>query len=648
MQLSIIIVNFNVKYFLEQCLFSVVKAIEGIEAEIIVVDNASADNSVSYLQKLFPRVKFIESKENLGFAKANNLALPIVKGDYILYLNPDTILPEDCLKNCLHFFQTHPNCGALGVQMIDGAGRFLPESKRAFPSLKTAFYKLVGLSLIFPTSSIFNKYALGNLNKDETHDVDVLAGAFMMLPKQIVEKTNGFDEAYFMYGEDIDLSYRVQQLGFKNYYFGNQKIIHFKGESTKRGSLNYVRIFYKAMSIFVTKHYSQQKAKMFVTVINIAIWLRACVSIFQNIIKKLGLPIIDAAIVSLSLYATQWYWIKFLRDGIPFDNDLIQFAIPVFTFVYVIGAFLSGMYDSIVKPLKSFISSISAIIVVLAVYSLLPEDMRFSRGVILFGGIISSIIVTFCRWLFLKNKWFIKPSTDDIFEQSVVVGSLNDYQQIVNILQQRNNADRVLGRIGNKPNEINSIGTFEQLPKLIKELQLKEVIFCEGNVTYKDIIHFLTIPNKLHLNYRFHAKKSNSIVGSDSKASTGETMSIEDFYNIGLPYQQRMKKLIDVWVAIFVIIVSPVMLLFKKNIVQLYKNAFDVLWGNKTWVGYTTTSSKLPKISEGIISPQGFSIKQPYPVVQTVLQKTDKLYAKEYDWLIDLRIIYQHFGNLDA
>ncbi|MFY8128698.1 MAG: glycosyltransferase family 2 protein [Chitinophagaceae bacterium] len=648
MQLSIIIVNFNVKYFLEQCLFSVVKAIEGIEAEIIVVDNASADNSVSYLQKLFPRVKFIESKENLGFAKANNLALPIVKGDYILYLNPDTILPEDCLKNCLHFFQTHPNCGALGVQMIDGAGRFLPESKRAFPSLKTAFYKLVGLSLIFPTSSIFNKYALGNLNKDETHDVDVLAGAFMMLPKQVVEKTNGFDEAYFMYGEDIDLSYRVQQLGFKNYYFGNQKIIHFKGESTKRGSLNYVRIFYKAMSIFVTKHYSQQKAKMFVTVINIAIWLRACVSIFQNIIKKLGLPIIDAAIVSLSLYATQWYWIKFLRDGIPFDNDLIQFAIPVFTFVYVIGAFLSGMYDSIVKPLKSFISSISAIIVVLAVYSLLPEDMRFSRGVILFGGIISSIIVTFCRWLFLKNKWFIKPSTDDIFEQSVVVGSLNDYQQIVNILQQRNNADRVLGRIGNKPNEINSIGTFEQLPKLIKELQLKEVIFCEGNVTYKDIIHFLTIPNKLHLNYRFHAKKSNSIVGSDSKASTGETMSIEDFYNIGLPYQQRMKKLIDVWVAIFVIIFSPVMLLFKKNIVQLYKNAFDVLWGNKTWVGYTTTSSKLPKISEGIISPQGFSIKQPYPVVQTVLQKTDKLYAKEYDWLIDLRIIYQHFGNLDA
>ena len=647
MQLSIILVNYNVKYFLEQCLYSVVKAMEGIEAEIVVVDNASIDNSVSYLQKLFPRIKFIESKQNLGFAKANNLALPFIKGNYVLYLNPDTILPEDCLKNCLQFFKDYPNCGALGVQMIDGTGKFLPESKRAFPSLKTAFFKLIGLSLVFPKSSIFNKYALGNLNKENTHEVDVLAGAFMMLPKHVVDKTNGFDEAYFMYGEDIDLSYQVQQLGYKNYYFGNQSIIHFKGESTKRGSLNYVRIFYKAMSIFVTKHYSQKKATLFVSIINLAIWLRAFVSVFQNIIKRLGLPIIDAAIVSASLYATQWCWIEFIRSGKAFDNDLIQFAIPVFTLVFVIGAFLSGMYDTVVKPLKSFVSSISAIVVVLAVYSLLPEDMRFSRGVILIGGLISSLLVTFCRWVFLKNKWFLKSATDDLFEQSVVVGSLNDYQQVVNILQQRNNSERILGRVGIKENEINSIGTFEQLPKLIDKLNLKEVIFCEGNVTYKEIINYLHYSKNQHLNFRFHAKKSNSIVGSDSKASTGEALSIEDFYNIGLPYQQRMKKLIDVWVALFVIITSPLMLLFKKNIVQLYKNAFDVLWGNKTWIGYTTSSTKLPKLSPGVISPQGFAINQPYPVVTTVLQKTDKLYAKEYDWIIDIKIIYQYFGSLD-
>lgn len=647
MQLSIIIVNYNVKYFLEQCLHSVVKSIESIDAEVIVVDNASGDNSVSYLQKLFPRIKFIESKENLGFAKANNVALSFAKGDFILYLNPDTILPEDCLQNCLNFFKTYPNCGALGVQMIDGTGKFLPESKRAFPSLKTAFFKIIGLSLIFPKSAVFNKYALGNLSKNEIHQVDVLAGAFMMLPRQVVDQTQGFDEAYFMYGEDIDLSYQVQQLGYKNYYFGSQSIIHFKGESTKRGSLNYVRIFYKAMSIFVTKHYNHQKAKLFVSIINIAIWLRAFVSLFQNLIKKLGLPIVDAAIVSSTLYITQWYWVNYIRLGKPFDNDLVEFAMPAFTVVYVVGAFLSGMYDSVVKPLKSFVSSISAIIVVLAAYSLLPEDMRFSRGVILIGGLISSILVTLCRWIFIKKKWFIKPSAEDLFEQSIVVGSLNDYQQVINILQQRNNTERILGRVGLKPNEINAIGYFGQLPKLIKELYLKEVIFCEGIVSYKDIISYLHQSSALNLNFRFHAKKSQSIVGSDSKTSTGEVLSIEDFYSIGLPYQKRMKKLIDVWLAILIFMIAPIMVIFNKKIFQLYRNAFDVLWGNKTWVGYATTSNKLPKIPTGVITPQGFAISEPYPVVQTVLQKTDKLYAKEYDWIIDIKIIYQNFSNLD-
>ena len=267
MQLSIIIVNYNVKYFLEQCLHSVAKAIAGIDAEIIVVDNDSKDGSVAYLQPLFPRVKFVASKTNDGFAVANNKALALSKGDYILFLNPDTIVPEDCFANCINFFKEHKNCGALGVQMIDGAGNFLPESKRSFPSLSAAFYKLSGLSLIFPKSKIFNKYALGNLPKDDNFEVDVLAGAFMMLSRTVIEYTKGFDETYFMYGEDIDLSFRVQQAGYKNYYFGKQQIIHFKGESTKRGSLNYVRMFYKAMSVFVKKHYTGSKATFFATII---------------------------------------------------------------------------------------------------------------------------------------------------------------------------------------------------------------------------------------------------------------------------------------------------------------------------------------------------------------------------------------------
>ena len=256
MLLSVIIVSYNVKYFLEQCLCSLQAALTDIDAEVIVIDNCSADGSIAYLQPLFPWAIFIQNATNEGFAKANNKALQHARGEYVLYLNPDTILAEDTLQQCLDFFSKHNNAGAVGVRMIDGAGTFLPESKRAFPSPIVSFYKLTGLSALFPTSGIFNKYALGFLPEKEVHEVDVLSGAFMMVRKNILDTIGAFDELFFMYAEDIDLSYRIQKAGFKNYYLGNLTIVHFKGESTKKGSLNYVRMFYEAMRLFVRKHYS--------------------------------------------------------------------------------------------------------------------------------------------------------------------------------------------------------------------------------------------------------------------------------------------------------------------------------------------------------------------------------------------------------
>ena len=218
-QLSIIIVNFNVKYFLEHCLNSVLNALNGIEGEIIVVDNNSTDGSKEYFKGRFPQVNFIWNNANIGFGKANNLGLKYATGDYVLFLNPDTLLPEDCLEKCIHFLQAHENNGALGVKMIDGSGRFLKESKRSFPYPFTSLYKLTGLAKLFPRSKIFARYHLGNLDENKNHEVDVLAGAFMMLPRKILEVVKGFDEDFFMYGEDIDLSYRIQQAGFVNYYF---------------------------------------------------------------------------------------------------------------------------------------------------------------------------------------------------------------------------------------------------------------------------------------------------------------------------------------------------------------------------------------------------------------------------------------------
>ena len=287
MKLSIIIVNFNVKFFLEQCLCSVKRAIELIDAEVVVIDNCSTDNSIEYLQSKFEWVKFIPNKTNEGFAKANNNAFNQCTGDFILFLNPDTILPENILQNCLRFFENHDDAGAIGVRMIDGSGNFLPESKRAFPTAMISFFKLCRLADIFPKSRIFNKYALGFLPENETHEVDVLCGAFFMAKRNILEQLGGFDEAFFMYGEDIDLSYRIQKSGYKICYLGTETIIHFKGESARKGELNYVRIFYRAMSIFVKKHYSGSNAGLMNLFLQIGIYARTGISLVASLFRRL-------------------------------------------------------------------------------------------------------------------------------------------------------------------------------------------------------------------------------------------------------------------------------------------------------------------------------------------------------------------------
>lgn len=261
------------KYFLEQCLCSVRKAIQHIEAEVFVADNNSSDGSIDYLKPKFSFVQFIINKENLGFSKANNKALAIAKGKYILFLNPDTIVAEDSFEKCIQFLDSNPDAGALGVKMIDGSGNYLKESKRGFPSPWVSFCKLSGLTCLFPHSKFFAKYYFGNLSEKENQIIDSISGAFFFGRKEVLDKTGGFDEQFFMYAEDIDLSYRVQQAGYKNYYFSETVIIHFKGESTKK-DFKYVAQFYKAMAQFSKKHFSKFSSSLFSSLINIFIGFR--------------------------------------------------------------------------------------------------------------------------------------------------------------------------------------------------------------------------------------------------------------------------------------------------------------------------------------------------------------------------------------
>jgi len=219
MKLSIIIVNYNVRHFLDQCLTSVRRAVSGIDADVWVVDNNSVDGSVRMVKEKFPEVKLIANKDNVGFSSANNQAIRESNGEYVLLLNPDTIVEDDTFTKIISFMDAHPDAGGLGVKMIDGKGNFLPESKRGLPTPDVAFYKIFGLSTFFPRSKTFGKYHLGYLDKDEIHEVEILSGAFMFMRRETLDKTGLLDEDFFMYGEDIDLSYRIIKAGYKNYYF---------------------------------------------------------------------------------------------------------------------------------------------------------------------------------------------------------------------------------------------------------------------------------------------------------------------------------------------------------------------------------------------------------------------------------------------
>ena len=286
MLLSVIIVNYRVPYFLDLCLRSVKAAIRGMDAEIIVVDNHSADGSVAVLRPLFPGVKWIESDGNLGFARANNIGLAQASGEFILFLNPDTVVPEDFAHRCLGFFQSTGDIGALGVRMIDGAGQFLKESRRGFPTPWVAFCRLSGLTALFPRSRVFARYYLGHLPVDRTCAAPVLSGAFLFVSRKVLSRVGPFDESFFLYGEDIDLSYRLGKEG-ENYYFPEVTIIHFKGESTQK-DIRYTRQFYKAMIQFRRKHFHRGLPGAFL--LDPAIWVRGALSAIGKRITRTRRP----------------------------------------------------------------------------------------------------------------------------------------------------------------------------------------------------------------------------------------------------------------------------------------------------------------------------------------------------------------------
>ncbi|MEP6700071.1 MAG: glycosyltransferase [Bacteroidota bacterium] len=645
MQLSVIIVNYNVRHFLEQCLYSVQKAIAGMQAEIIIIDNNSADQSIEYLTPKFPRATFIANKVNIGFAKGCNQGLQLAKGKYILFLNPDTIVPEDCFEKCISFFESNPEAGALGIKMLDGSGKFLKESKRAFPSPMTSLYKLFGLSKLFPHSKFFSNYHLGYLPESKNHEVDVLAGAFMMIKKEVLEKVGSFDETFFMYGEDVDLSYRIQKAGFKNYYFAGTNIIHFKGESTRKASMNYVRMFYNAMSIFVRKHYGGSRAGIFNFLIHLAIWFRAVLTATATFIRRIGLPLIDAGLIFLSFWIMKNIWTEFVQTRITYEKELLWIAFSAYTLFYLITAYYAGLYDRWYKRSELIRSTLIATIVLLAGYSLLPEQYRFSRGIILFGALLAFLLIGIFRWTLIRVNVLSSNKEKEDHLTTVIAGSSKEYKEITSLLKESGIYQRVLGRVAIDDADTTGLSNWKKLAELSLSLPFREVIFCQGTLSFADIISGIQqIPGGIAV--KIYTTGSCSIVGSNSKNTSGEAVSKENGFKLSDPYNLRLKRLIDVSISFIALITFPVQLFIVKKPVNFLANCFYVLFGGKTWIGYAVPDKNLPILRKAVIASNGVpkTVKQQLPAES--LQIMDYWYARDYELSGDLKLLWRMYRKL--
>ncbi|MBK7873244.1 MAG: glycosyltransferase [Saprospiraceae bacterium] len=648
MKLSIIIVNYNVKYFLEQVLLSVRKASRNLEVETWVVDNNSVDDSVEMVQEKFPEVKLIANKQNVGFSKANNQAIHLSSGKYVLLLNPDTVVEEDTFEKCIAFMDAHEEAGGLGVRMMDGSGKFLPESKRGFPTPWVAFCKTFGLSSLFPISKLFNHYHVGYLPEHDIHEIEVLAGAFMLLRRSVLDKIGLLDESFFMYGEDIDLSYRIIKAGYKNYYFPDTTIIHYKGESTKKGSLNYVRVFYQAMIIFAKKHFQGNQANLFVFMLQVAIYFRAFITLISNVFQRIRLPFLDAAIIYTGLVGVKIFWANYYyKDPNYFKETIFFFNFPLYTFIWLVTVYFSGGYDESSNLRRLIRGLLVGTVIIAAVYGFLDLEYRSSRAVILLGAAWAIASTVTLRILLHFIKYHNFNIGKERAKNLVILGSKAESERVEKLLQQAQVQKNLIGIVSPETEADHKIflGGLPQLGEVVQIYKIEEIIFCSKDVASQQIMQWMSQLGS-GIDYKILPEESLSIIGSSSKNSAGELYTIDIRFRIADPRQRRNKRTFDLLFSIFIIITLPFQMIIIKNLFSFLQNIWSVLIAKKTWVGYAHSKdlSLLPKLKPGVLATiDGISVKN---INEPTAQRLNFLYAKDYQVEKDLEIIWRAYRGL--
>lgn len=622
--LSIVIVNYNVKYFLEQCLKSVFEStLTNLALEVWVVDNNSVDGSVEMIREKFPQVKLIANNFNGGFAKANNQALKQVNGDYLLLLNPDTIVEPDTFEKCVEFMQEHPDCGGLGVKMINGEGVYLKESKRGFPTPETSFYKISGLIHLFPHNKKVAAYYMGHLSEDKINEIEILPGAFLMFSRTAFDKVGLLDESYFMYGEDIDFSWRIKLAGFKNYYLPTTRIIHYKGESTKKGSLNYVYTFYNAMIIFTKRYFVGGNAKLYIWLIHIAIWLRALLAWIKRIATTATLPLIDFMLAWGGFALIKNLWATYWAENIGYYPPIYTFAVmPLYVLIIMLACWLNGGYDKPIKIGRLIKGVMIGAALLLVFYSMLDESQRYSRALLLLGSAWTLIEMCGLRGVLslihINGYQLREPKR----KGCIIVGNQDEYNRIKTLYDDLNILCDEITQV--EPSELN------KLSEIIRVYHADEVIFCSKDIPLQEIITQMQNLQRVNVEYKIAPEESDFVIGSNTINSREDLYTIE-LNTINTPMNQRNKRLFDVCFAMLFIIFSPILFWVQHRKKQYYSDCIKVLIGKKSWVHPTI----------GIFKP-----KDILPGRHLDEERMNLRYLKNYKVSTDFTILWRNINKI--
>jgi GT2 family glycosyltransferase len=608
------------------------------------VDNASVDGSVEAVRELYPNITLIENKENVGFSKANNQAFKIATGKYVLILNPDTLLQNDTLQKCILYMEAHNNVGALGVKMIDGNGKYLKESKRGLPTIANSFFKFSGLHSFFPHSKLINGYYAGHVSDSETNEIEVLTGAFFFTRRNILDQLNGFDEDFFMYGEDIDLSKRVLDLEHKIVYLADTKIVHFKGESTKKASISYVTRFYNAMGIYFSKHSGSDGIGLASIFIKSLIFFFGVFAFVKGFVKLLIRPLLDFAIVFLSFIGVKLVWATyFYHDPDYFSSSHFTTNAVIYALSIITSSWYFGWYDAN-KKIKYFgVGLLLSLMVILLIYALLPLEYRPSRAIIFLGLALSSLgILTFDL---LIRSVFVNEKSD---KKVIIVAKESNAKIIEKYLFDAGQKFKILGLVNPTTADFNQayINDIDHLPSLIGILSPDEIIFSLDDLSMTTILNLMSFPSK-NISYKI-TKKGQAIIGSDKPTERGQIYEVESKYHLARPLYIRIKRSFDVCGSLVLLLLFPLLIFSGKYRSFLFSGIlFIVITGRFTLVSYNDLVGSLikpyvlPPIKKGVFSTKHLIGQVINDVLLTDEVESAHAYAKGYTPFLDLEIVWK-------